>query len=96
MSYEESMAFNVPANLWETPTSSLCFDTNETTLYTQENIDSYNGLDAFVQQHNLAMGNECFESEGCPESTRAPLMTGPYGDGCDYRSNGIRYPFSPR
>jgi hypothetical protein len=90
------MAHNVPVNMWETPNSPLCVDTNETTFCTQGNINSYNDLDAFVQQHNMVMGNECFESEACPESSMFPLTTGLYGGGCDYRPNEIRYLFSPR
>lgn len=56
---------------------------------TQADIDSYNALSAFVQQQDMIMGNDGFESKACPESSRVSSMTELYRGGYEY---GIRYP----
>ena len=59
---------------------------------TQADIDPYNVLSAFVQQQDVIMGNDGFESKACREASRVAPMTDLYRDGSDYR---IRYP-SPK
>ncbi|KAI2765506.1 hypothetical protein CBS147339_7257 [Penicillium roqueforti] len=50
---------------------------------TQADIDSYNALSAFVQQQDMIMGNDGFESKACPESSRVSSMTELYRGGYD-------------
>lgn len=84
--YDASLALNVPDDLWETPDTLNCLGVNETMFFTQANID------AFVQQQDVVMENGCFEFEACPEPSKVPMGTELYSGGCDYQSNGNRYP----
>ncbi|KAJ6136785.1 hypothetical protein N7497_012338 [Penicillium chrysogenum] len=79
--YEASLALNVPDSPWETHNPFLYLGTNENMHCTQADIDSYNALSAFVQQQDEIMGNDGFESEACPESSRVSSMTELYRGG---------------
>lgn len=84
-----SLALNVPDSPWETHNPFLYLGTNENMHCIQVDIDSYNALSAFVQQQDMIMGNDGFESKVCLESSRVSLMTELYRGGYEY---GIRYP----
>ena len=86
--HESSLAINVSDSSWETYDPFICLGINETMLYTQADIETYNALSAFVQQQDVIMGNDGFEAEAGPESSRAPSGTELCRSGCDY---GIRY-----
>ncbi|KAJ5255845.1 hypothetical protein N7505_010996 [Penicillium chrysogenum] len=73
--HESSLAINVPDSSWETYDPFICLGINETMLYTQADIETYNALSAFVQQQDVIMGNDGFEAEAGPESSRAPSGT---------------------
>ncbi|CAG8178783.1 unnamed protein product [Penicillium nalgiovense] len=82
--HESSLPTNVPDSSWETYDPFICLGINETMLCTQADIETYNALSAFVQQQDVVMGNDGFESEACPESSRASSGTELYRGGCDY------------
>ncbi|OQE66365.1 hypothetical protein PENNAL_c0188G09651 [Penicillium nalgiovense] len=88
--YEASLALDVPDSSYD-PFHYL--GTNEMMHCTQADIDPYNVLSAFVQQQDVIMENDGFESEAYREASRVAPMTELYRDGSDY---GISRPQGPR
>lgn len=90
--YEASLGINNPDGLWGNHDPFLCFGPNEPPVVTPADIDSFDELSRFIQQHDVVIGNDGFESEVCPESSMDFSTTELYCHGRDY---GIMYPHLP-